>query len=101
MSTVDLALLILAVSVPLTALAIGGAFWVMVKSQQANQLAVLDRFLSRNMSEYGMTDLVRREVEAEQISENEETEDDKAFETWLANKQSSIKPGDRVMEVVG
>lgn len=90
MNAVDLAVVILAASVPLTALGVAAAFWFMFKQQDKHLLGVLDRFLSRNMSEYGMTDLVKREIEADQGEEvSDDSAEDSAFETYLKERNAA------------
>jgi hypothetical protein len=90
---VETAILVLAFSVPVTALGVGAAFWFLFRQQEKHMLLVLDRFLSRNISDYAMTDLVRREIEADQgdAGTSEEEDEEKAFETYLANRQAAVQ----------
>lgn len=92
MNAVEIAVVVLAVSVPLTVLAVGAAFWFIFKNQEKFLLNVLDRFLSRNMSDYAMTDLVKREIEADQGEEvGEESEDDQAFDKYLQTREAAAE----------
>lgn len=75
--------------------------WLWARSSERHLITVLDRFLSRNMSEYGMTDLIRREVEADQQSESTDDElDEGVLADWLADRQKNSRGGEEI-EVVG
>lgn len=92
MTPIDKVVLILALSFPIAVLSLAAAFWFIFKSSEKHLLLVLDRFLSRNMSEYGMTDLVKREIEADQ--QGEETDEDREeqiLEEYLRNRQSAAE----------
>lgn len=92
MSALELAVVVLAASVPLTAMGVGAAFWFMNRQHEKHLLGVLDRFLSRNMSEYGMTDLIKKEIEADQDeSQGDETEDDAVFTKYLSERQAAVE----------
>lgn len=92
MNAVEIAVVVLAAAVPLTALSVGAVFWFLNKQAEKHLLGVLDRFLSRNMSEYGMTDLIKKEIEADQDSEQgDESEEDTVFAQYLASRQGAVE----------
>ena len=61
--------------------------WLWGRRAEVHLLHVLDRFLSRNMSEFGMTDLMNKEITADQQEDDDpEADEDAAFETYMANR---------------
>lgn len=92
MNAVEIAVVVLAAAVPLTAVSVGVVFWFFNRQAEKHLLGVLDRFLSRNMSEYGMTDLIKKEIEADQGAEQgDETEEDEVFAQYLASRQAAVE----------
>lgn len=88
MDPIVLIIMVLVVAVLVTPLAVASAFFLMRKSDQRHQLEVLDRFLSRNMSEYSMSDMVRKEVEIDQQQDQQgdQVDEDVLFEEFMASK---------------
>lgn len=82
-----MAVVVLAIAVPVTAVSVGFMFWLIGRRHERHLTDVLDRFLSRNLSEFGMTDLVRKEVSVEQQEDvGDESPDDSTFEEWYASR---------------
>lgn len=97
-------MIILAAAVPISILAVGAAFWFVFRQSQKHELSVLDRFLSRNMSEYGMTDLLKKEIEADQDEDQgDEVDEDKVFDAYMANRSAAVEAlgTEKIHEVVG
>lgn len=93
MSAVEIALVVIAAAMPLLALGMGFSFWTMSKQNQRHVEGVLDRFLSRNMSEYGMTDMIKKEIEADQTQDDEETHEEEAFDAYIASRAADLGAG--------
>jgi len=56
------------------------------RKNQQHILQVLDRFLSRNFEEYGMTDMIKKETEIDQGADTaEDIMDDETVQSWLVS----------------
>lgn len=88
----ETAVVVLLVGQLLVVVAAMTGMWLWGRQAEVHLLHVLDRFLSRNMSEFGMTDLMNKEITADQQEEaNPEAEEDEAFEAYMANRLEAEK----------
>ena len=76
-------------SVALLALA---GMWLWGQRAEKHLVGVLDRFLSRNIQDFAMTDMTRREITADQDEEQgEDVSEDALFDKFLADRQAAVE----------
>ena len=92
MSEVGVALIVMAIGMPVAVLAVAAAFLLMSRQHEKHLIAVVDRFSSRNYQDFAMTDMTRREIAADQQADDgEEATEDEAFDKFLADRQAAAQ----------
>lgn len=83
-------------------LLLGGliAVYLAIREERKHQLDLLDRFLARSYSEYGMTKMIGKEVEIDQSQDTKDDEDIDAaamehYQAQLARMEEELAGGKR------